>query len=194
MALRSLDDVKESDEEEIMNVGADAVVQVEDIEIVEDGSFESKQGCDIEKYFIVLKPRAELVKPIIASLNSGQIRESNRAMLHADAIQEQCKVIDLGIAEDDKDLDRVMDKDLFVGIINKSAFEFVKHICERMVSLDSFNQDEGAMLKATNIGFSVLNDEGRKKLINDEKLKCKMKPTFSGDSIGYLSRIKCKLK
>ncbi|KAF2299453.1 hypothetical protein GH714_031989 [Hevea brasiliensis] len=56
----SLDDVKESDEEEIMDVGADAVVQ-----------------------------------PIIDSLGSNQSRESNRAMLHAAAIQQQCKVFDL---------------------------------------------------------------------------------------------------
>ncbi|KAF2283181.1 hypothetical protein GH714_043511 [Hevea brasiliensis] len=167
------------------------------------------------------------------SLGSGQIRESNRAMLHAAAIQQQCKVIDLGIVRDDKDLDRIMDKGLFAGIINESAFEFVKHLCERMVSLDSFNQvfdldkivlnglaikevekesanvmyhnlklenflligkDKGAMLKAINVGLSVLSDEGREKLVDDEKIKCKMKPMFSGHSIGYLSRIKRKMK
>ncbi|KAF2294357.1 hypothetical protein GH714_009634 [Hevea brasiliensis] len=186
-----------------MDVGADAVVQVEDIEIIEDGSFESKQGCDIEKYFIVLKSRAKLVKSIIASLSSSHIRESNRAMLHAAAIQQQCKVIDLGIARDDKDLDRIMEKvfDLNKVVLNELAIKEVKkesaNVMYRNLKPENFllvGKDEGAMLKATNVGLSVLSDEGRKKLVDDEKIKCKMKPMFSGDLIGYLSRIKCKMK
>uniref|UniRef100_A0A453D5B2 Molybdopterin biosynthesis protein CNX1 n=2 Tax=Aegilops tauschii subsp. strangulata TaxID=200361 RepID=A0A453D5B2_AEGTS len=42
----------------------------------------------------------ELVQPATATLNRGQIRDSNRAMLLAAAIQQKCKVVDLGIAKD----------------------------------------------------------------------------------------------
>jgi gephyrin len=42
----------------------------------------------------------ELVEPATASLSRGQIRDSNRAMLIAAAIQHKCKVVDLGIAKD----------------------------------------------------------------------------------------------
>uniref|UniRef100_A0ACD5UD92 Uncharacterized protein n=1 Tax=Avena sativa TaxID=4498 RepID=A0ACD5UD92_AVESA len=42
----------------------------------------------------------ELVEPATATLNRGQIRDSNRAMLLAAAIQHKCKVVDLGIAKD----------------------------------------------------------------------------------------------
>ncbi|WVZ87537.1 hypothetical protein U9M48_034160 [Paspalum notatum var. saurae] len=42
----------------------------------------------------------ELVQPDTGTLSRGQIRDSNRAMLLAAAVQQKCKVIDLGIAED----------------------------------------------------------------------------------------------
>ncbi|KQJ85115.1 hypothetical protein BRADI_5g24930v3 [Brachypodium distachyon] len=42
----------------------------------------------------------ELVQPDTATLSRGQIRDSNRAMLLAAAIQHKCKVVDLGIAKD----------------------------------------------------------------------------------------------
>jgi gephyrin len=42
----------------------------------------------------------ELVQPATATLSRGQIRDSNRAMLLAAAVQQRCKVVDLGIAED----------------------------------------------------------------------------------------------
>ncbi|GJN01448.1 hypothetical protein PR202_ga18715 [Eleusine coracana subsp. coracana] len=42
----------------------------------------------------------ELVQPATATLCRGQIRDSNRAMLLAAAVQQRCKVVDLGIAED----------------------------------------------------------------------------------------------
>uniref|UniRef100_A0A0E0DJI3 Molybdopterin biosynthesis protein CNX1 n=1 Tax=Oryza meridionalis TaxID=40149 RepID=A0A0E0DJI3_9ORYZ len=42
----------------------------------------------------------ELVEPVTSSLSRGQIRDSNRDMLLAAAIQHKCKVVDLGIAKD----------------------------------------------------------------------------------------------
>ncbi|KAF2325257.1 hypothetical protein GH714_025788 [Hevea brasiliensis] len=51
----SFDVVTESDDEEIVEDGANADVQIGDIEIVEDALFELKQGHDIEKNAIVLK-------------------------------------------------------------------------------------------------------------------------------------------
>ncbi|KAK1288916.1 Molybdopterin biosynthesis protein CNX1 [Acorus calamus] len=146
--------------------GADAVVQVEDTEQVNDTSDGLRRvrilgrvsqgldirpvGCDIEKDTVVLKsgelvgnseigllatvgatmvkvyPRPtvavlstgdELVDPKTKHLNRGQIRDSNCAMLLAAAIQEQCKVVDLGIAHDrEEDLERIMDSALSSGV------------------------------------------------------------------------------
>lgn len=46
-----------------------------------------------------------------------QIRDSNRAMLLAAAAQQQCKVVDLGIASDDEDtIERVLDGAFSFGI------------------------------------------------------------------------------
>ncbi|KAK1314616.1 Molybdopterin biosynthesis protein CNX1 [Acorus calamus] len=92
--------------------GADAVVQVEDTE----------QGCDIEKDTVVLKS-GELIGNseigLLATVGATmvKIRDSNRAMLLAAAIQEQCKVVDLGIAHDrEEDLERIMDTALSSGV------------------------------------------------------------------------------
>nr|XP_027105046.1 molybdopterin biosynthesis protein CNX1-like isoform X1 [Coffea arabica] len=131
--------------------GADAVVQVEDTELLENAAAEPKRvrilkqinpgvdirpvGFDITKGDLVLKSGEhldaaeigllatvgvmmvkvypaptiavlstgdELVEPTVACLTRGQIRDSNRAMVIAAASQQQCKVIDLGIACDDK--------------------------------------------------------------------------------------------
>lgn len=46
-----------------------------------------------------------------------QIRDSNRAMLLAAAIEQQCKILDLGIVKDDEGkLDRVVDTAVSAGI------------------------------------------------------------------------------
>uniref|UniRef100_A0A7N2KL67 MoaB/Mog domain-containing protein n=1 Tax=Quercus lobata TaxID=97700 RepID=A0A7N2KL67_QUELO len=146
--------------------GADAVVQVEDTEQIENASVESKRvkilvqtnegvdirpvGCDIEQDAIVLKSGErvgaseigllaavgvtmvkvyptptigvlstgdELSEPATKVLSCGQIRDSNRAMILAAAVQQQCKVLDLGIARDDEDeLERILDTALSAGI------------------------------------------------------------------------------
>uniref|UniRef100_A0A2N9J1U7 Molybdopterin biosynthesis protein CNX1 n=1 Tax=Fagus sylvatica TaxID=28930 RepID=A0A2N9J1U7_FAGSY len=146
--------------------GADAVVQVEDTEQIENGSVESKRvkilvqtskgvdirpvGCDIEQDALVLKSGErvgaseigllatmgvmmvkvyptptigvlstgdELVEPTTKFLSRGKIRDSNRAMILAAAVQQQCKVLDLGIARDDEEeLERILDSALSAGI------------------------------------------------------------------------------
>lgn len=46
-----------------------------------------------------------------------QIRDSNRSMLLAAAAQQQCKVVDLGIARDDEEIiERVLDGAFSAGI------------------------------------------------------------------------------
>ncbi|CAL5014364.1 unnamed protein product [Urochloa decumbens] len=58
----------------------------------------------------------ELVQPATATLSRGQIRDSNRAMLLAAAVQQKCKVVDLGIAEDtEESLKEHMDAALSSG-------------------------------------------------------------------------------
>ncbi|KAL8129985.1 hypothetical protein V2J09_019140 [Rumex salicifolius] len=58
----------------------------------------------------VLSTGDELMEPTIKNLGRGQIRDSNRAMLLAAAVQQSCKIMDLGIAQDDEDeLARVLD-------------------------------------------------------------------------------------
>ncbi|EPS66354.1 hypothetical protein M569_08423, partial [Genlisea aurea] len=65
----------------------------------------------------VLSTGDELVEPDTKYLNRGQIRDSNRAMLLAAAKQQQCEVVDLGIAGDDeKEIEIAVDKALSSGI------------------------------------------------------------------------------
>ncbi|KAF9625689.1 hypothetical protein IFM89_025991 [Coptis chinensis] len=51
----------------------------------------------------VLSTGDELVDPSTENLSRGQIRDSNRAMLLAAAVQQRCEVLDLGIARDDEE-------------------------------------------------------------------------------------------
>ncbi|KAI4308330.1 hypothetical protein L6164_031414 [Bauhinia variegata] len=65
----------------------------------------------------VLSTGDELVDPSTRHLSRGQIRDSNRAMLLAAAIQQQCKVLDLGIAKDDEEgLGMILDNAFASGI------------------------------------------------------------------------------
>ncbi|CAA0824374.1 Molybdopterin biosynthesis protein CNX1 [Striga hermonthica] len=58
----------------------------------------------------VLSTGDELVEPTNTSLNRGQIRDSNRAMILAAAQQQKCEIIDLGIARDnEEELERIFD-------------------------------------------------------------------------------------
>ncbi|KZV30397.1 hypothetical protein F511_21097 [Dorcoceras hygrometricum] len=65
----------------------------------------------------VLSTGDELVEPTNESLNRGQIRDSNRSMLLAAAMHQQCKVLDLGIVRDDeKEIQRVFEQAISSGI------------------------------------------------------------------------------
>lgn len=69
-----------------------------------------------------------------------QIRDSNRAMLLAAAMQQQCKVIDLGIARDEKEeIERILEKAtsseihilLTSGGVSMGDKDFVKPLLEQ---------------------------------------------------------------
>ncbi|KAJ0962934.1 hypothetical protein J5N97_028056 [Dioscorea zingiberensis] len=65
----------------------------------------------------VLSTGDELVEPTTQCLNRGQIRDSNRSMLLAATMQQQCKLVDLGIAhDDDESLNESFDKAINSGI------------------------------------------------------------------------------
>ncbi|CAJ2653036.1 unnamed protein product [Trifolium pratense] len=65
----------------------------------------------------VLSTGDGLVEPSTGHLSRGQIRDSNRAMLLAAAVQHHCKVVDLGIAKDDEECQgRILDKAFASGI------------------------------------------------------------------------------
>ncbi|GJR75324.1 molybdopterin biosynthesis protein CNX1 [Tanacetum coccineum] len=83
----------------------------------------------------VLSTGDELVEPTCKSLSRGQIRDSNRAMIVAAAIQQKCKIIDLGIARDDEDeiktiLDKALSADIDIlltsGGVSMGDRDFVK--------------------------------------------------------------------
>ncbi|KAF9676313.1 hypothetical protein SADUNF_Sadunf09G0125800 [Salix dunnii] len=87
----------------------------------------------------VLSTGDELVEPTTGGLNRGEIRDSNRAMLLAAAIQQQCKILDLGIARDDKEeLERILDRAFSAGIhilltsggVSMGDRDFVKPLLE----------------------------------------------------------------
>ncbi|XP_022147603.1 molybdopterin biosynthesis protein CNX1 isoform X2 [Momordica charantia] len=65
----------------------------------------------------VLSTGDELVELHTECLGRGQIRDSNRAMLLAAAVQHQCKVIDLGIARDDEcELEKILEDAFSAGV------------------------------------------------------------------------------
>ncbi|KAL6518700.1 calnexin Cnx1 [Orobanche hederae] len=88
----------------------------------------------------VLSTGDELVEPTNASLSRGQIRDSNRAMITAAAGQQQCDVLDLGIAHDDEqEIERIFDKAFSSGIdilltsggVSMGDRDFVKPLLEK---------------------------------------------------------------
>ncbi|GAB4824561.1 calnexin Cnx1 [Ancistrocladus abbreviatus] len=88
----------------------------------------------------VLSTGDELVEPTVQDLGRGQIRDSNRAMLLAALIQQNCKIIDLGIARDDEEeLERIMDNAFSGGVdiiltsggVSMGDCDFVKPLLEK---------------------------------------------------------------
>ncbi|KAI9082381.1 hypothetical protein K1719_035804 [Acacia pycnantha] len=170
--------------------GADAVIQVEDTEKIENALDEPQRvrilvktskgndirpvGVDIQKDAVVLTSGErlgaseigllatvgvtmvkvyptptiavlstgdELVEPTTGNLSRGQIRDSNRAMLLAAAIQLQCKVLDLGIAKDDEEsMGRILDDAFASGInilltsggVSMGDKDFIKPLLEKL--------------------------------------------------------------
>ncbi|KAL6976527.1 calnexin Cnx1 [Sarracenia purpurea var. burkii] len=141
--------------------GADAVVQVEDTELIPSGSIEGKRvriltqtskgadirpvGCDIEKDAVVLKSgerlgAAEIGLLATIGLMIVKIRDSNRAMILAAAAQQKCKVVDLGIVRDDEEkIERILDSAFSAGVdilitsggVSMGDRDFVKPLLEK---------------------------------------------------------------
>ncbi|XP_062082360.1 molybdopterin biosynthesis protein CNX1 [Humulus lupulus] len=205
--------------------GADAVVQVEDTEQIEESSLESKRvrilaetrkgtdirpvGCDIEIDAVVLKSGErlgaseigllatvgvmmvkvyspptvavlstgdELVEPTTKCLSRGQIRDSNRAMILAAAIEQQCKVLDLGIVRDDEgELERVVDGAVSAGIdilltsggVSMGDKDYVKPLLKKRgtVYFSKVNMKPGKPLTFAEIIAKPAADRPEKKIL-----------------------------
>ncbi|XP_011090256.1 molybdopterin biosynthesis protein CNX1 isoform X1 [Sesamum indicum] len=88
----------------------------------------------------VLSTGDELVEPTNESLKRGQIRDSNRAMILAAAVEQQCEVLDLGIAHDDeKEIEGILERAFSSGIdilltsggVSMGDRDFVKPLLEK---------------------------------------------------------------
>ncbi|EYU35987.1 hypothetical protein ABFS82_14G225400 [Erythranthe guttata] len=88
----------------------------------------------------VLSTGDELVEPTNESLNRGQIRDSNRAMILAAAVQQNCEVVDLGIAHDnEEEIETIFDRAFSSGIdilitsggVSMGDRDFVKPLLEK---------------------------------------------------------------
>ncbi|CAI9260344.1 unnamed protein product [Lactuca saligna] len=121
----------------------------------------------------VLSTGDELVEPTNESLSRGKIRDSNRAMILAAAIQQKCKVVDLGIVGDDEDeiravLDKALSTDNHIDILLTSGGvsmgdrDFVKPLLQQKgrVYFDKINMKPGKPLT-----FAELTTEKMKKVV-----------------------------
>ncbi|KAK4855344.1 hypothetical protein QYF36_006283 [Acer negundo] len=88
----------------------------------------------------VLSTGDELEDPTTRFLSRGKIRDSNRAMLLAAALQQRCKVLDLGIARDDEEeLEKILNNAFSAGIdilltsggVSMGDKDFVKPLLEK---------------------------------------------------------------
>ncbi|CAA6659812.1 unnamed protein product [Spirodela intermedia] len=124
----------------------------------------------------VLSTGDELVEPTTQNLSRGQIRDSNRAMLLASSVQQQCKIVDLGIAPDsEEDLDKVLNGAISSGIdilltsggVSMGDRDFVKPILERKgtVHFNKVCMKPGKPLIFAEISVKTREDKSSKKVL-----------------------------
>uniref|UniRef100_A0A1D1YDI4 Molybdopterin biosynthesis protein CNX1 n=1 Tax=Anthurium amnicola TaxID=1678845 RepID=A0A1D1YDI4_9ARAE len=124
----------------------------------------------------ILSTGDELVEPTTKNLSRGQIRDSNRAMLLAAAIQQKCKIVDLGIAGDsEKHLDGMLnaaisskiDILLTSGGVSMGDRDYVKPILERrgIVHFSKVCMKPGKPLTFAEIPVEMTEDKVSKKVL-----------------------------
>ncbi|XP_038715662.1 molybdopterin biosynthesis protein CNX1 isoform X2 [Tripterygium wilfordii] len=124
----------------------------------------------------VLSTGDELVEPATTHLSHGQIRDSNRAMIIAAAVHQQCRVLDLGIAKDDQeDLERILERafsssiDILLtsGGVSVGDKDFVKPLLEKRgtVHFDKVRMKPGKPLTFVDATIKSADDIVVKKIL-----------------------------
>eukprot|EP00252_Welwitschia_mirabilis_P002258 TRINITY_DN12172_c0_g1_i1.p1 TRINITY_DN12172_c0_g1~~TRINITY_DN12172_c0_g1_i1.p1 ORF type:complete len:654 (+),score=151.89 TRINITY_DN12172_c0_g1_i1:231-2192(+) len=118
----------------------------------------------------------EIVDPTSPVLGFGQIRDSNRSMLLAAAIQENCEVVDLGIASDSQDaietqLDKAISANVDVilssGGVSMGDKDFVQHVLRKRGSVyfNRVHMKPGKPVTFATIDVSSSTDNTCKKVL-----------------------------
>ncbi|KAK9095288.1 hypothetical protein Scep_026757 [Stephania cephalantha] len=124
----------------------------------------------------VLSTGDELVEPTVEHLNRGQIRDSNRAMLLAAAIQQGCKVVDLGIAQDDEEqIERALNEAINANIdilltsggVSMGDRDFVKPLLRKkgIVHFDKVLMRPGKPMTFAEIVIKSTDEQEAKKIL-----------------------------
>ncbi|XP_068658754.1 molybdopterin biosynthesis protein CNX1 isoform X2 [Aristolochia californica] len=124
----------------------------------------------------VLSTGDELVEATAKSLSRGQIRDSNRPMLLAAAVQQKCETIDLGVAPDRlEDLEKVLDAAISSGTdviltsggVSMGDRDFVKPLLARkgVVHFNKVHMKPGKPLNFAEINIKSAENEDKKILV-----------------------------
>ncbi|XP_078434389.1 molybdopterin biosynthesis CNX1 protein / molybdenum cofactor biosynthesis enzyme CNX1 (CNX1) [Wolffia australiana] len=124
----------------------------------------------------VLSTGDEIVEPATQNLHGGQIRDSNRSMLIASSLQQDCKIVDLGIVPDSEEhIDKVLSDAFSSGIdilltsggVSMGDRDFVKPILKKKgtILFDKISMKPGKPLTFAEVSVQTREDTISKKAL-----------------------------